>query len=70
MMIHEMIDNEIAAIEDEGLKHSNIDLLYKLIDIKKDITTIDAMNVSGRVEAALTAEGMTPEQIERVMKHF
>ena len=38
-----MIDKELGCIEESELNPQNIDVLYKLIDIKKDIYKIEEM---------------------------
>lgn len=39
----ENIDKEIDCIAEQGINNGNIEVLSKLVDIKKDITTIEAM---------------------------
>ena len=46
--ILEEVNMEIEEIERKGLNKNNLDLLYKLIDIRKDIDTIHAMEKDGK----------------------
>lgn len=39
--LQKLIDNEIECIEKEGISINNLETLYKLVDIKKDLENID-----------------------------
>jgi hypothetical protein len=41
--IKELVKTEIEGIEEKGITNQNLDFLYKLVDIEKDITKIELM---------------------------
>ena len=41
--IKELVKTEIEGIEEKGINNQNLDFLYKLVDIEKDITKIELM---------------------------
>lgn len=55
MKIMDMICDEIEKIEQKGINNGNVDILYKLIDMKKDLVTIEGME--GYSEAGYGRDG-------------
>lgn len=47
--IQKLVDCEIKKIKDMGITNTNIDILYKLIDINKDIENINYWKVKEEV---------------------
>lgn len=51
MVMCDAIEKEINKIAEKGLTSSNLDTAYKLIDMYKDLKTVEAMDEAGYSEA-------------------
>lgn len=60
MKMMNVICEELDKIADKGLTTGNLETAYKLIDMYKDLVTVDAMEQGGYSEATFYEDGMIP----------
>lgn len=60
MKMMNVICDELDKIAEKGLTTGNLETAYKLIDMYKDLVTVDAMEQGGYSEATFYEDGMIP----------